>query len=119
MSTDLTPSVLIVEDNWLLAVQTETWLQEDGIACVGTASNVQDALDLAAAHQPRFALVDFNLGGELADELIAKLVANGARVIVMTGYTDIGAVRGISGTLHKPCTKNQVITALIQAGLVH
>lgn len=118
MPAEHTPSVLVVEDNWLLAAQTQTWLEEDGIVCAGTAANVRDALGLAAEQQPAFALVDFNLGGELAGDLIARLVASGTRVIVITGYSDIGAVDGVSGTLRKPCTKSQVLTALFQAGLV-
>lgn len=119
MPADRIPSVLIVEDNWLLAVQTETWLEEEGITCAGAAANVQSALSLAAEQQPAFALVDFNLGSEFADQLIARLVADGAKVIVMTGYSDVGSLPGISGILRKPCTKDQVTAALAQAGLVH
>lgn len=111
--------VLIVEDDWLLSFQTETWLAEDKIPSAGTAANVKAALALAAEKQPAFALVDFNLGGELADRLIATLVAGGTKVIVVTGYTDIGVVPGIAGVLHKPCTKSQVVAALAAAGLVH
>jgi ActR/RegA family two-component response regulator len=119
MSPPRSQSVLVVEDNWLLAVQTETWLEEDGIACAGVAGNVASALNLASEQQPGFALVDFNLGGEHSDGLIRKLLADGAKVILVTGYSDVDAIDGLSGVLHKPCTKDQVLAALLGAGLVH
>ncbi|MGD9968165.1 MAG: response regulator [Hyphomonadaceae bacterium] len=109
--------VLIVEDSWLLSVQVETWLDEDGVACAGVAANVRDALDLADSAQPGFALVDFNLGGQPADALIADLTGRGIKVIVVTGYSDIGDVPGVCCVLHKPCTKHQILSALYAAGL--
>jgi ActR/RegA family two-component response regulator len=115
----LSQSVLVVEDNWLLAAQTESWLEEDGIACAGTAANVAVALDLVSRQQPGFALVDLNLGSERSEELIAKLLAEGTKVIVMTGYSDAGVIDGISSVLYKPCTKEEMMAALLAAGLIH
>ena len=112
-----TQSVLIVEDSWLLAEQVESWLSDDGVAITGKAATTNDALLLAQSERPGFALVDLNLGGELADGLIEKLVSRGIKIVVVTGYSNAAPLQGVAAVLQKPCTKEAVLDALRAAGL--
>lgn len=115
----LPQSVLIVEDSWFLAMEVEAWLQEDGVGIAGIAGNSARALELAEVAAPDFAVVDFNLGGEFADGLIRRLRELGAKVIVVTGYSNLRSVEGAAAVVQKPCTKAQMLDALHYAGLAH
>jgi CheY-like chemotaxis protein len=66
--------VLLVEDNGLIALNTEDMLREIGVVTVRVAGTV--ALALAAIEQglPNFALLDVYLGGESAVEIADRLV---------------------------------------------
>ena len=110
-------SVLIVEDSWLLAEQVESWLSDDGIAIAGKASSPSEALSLARAGQPGFAIVDLNLGGESAFGLIENLRSQRIKVVVVTGYSNIAPREGVAAVLQKPCTKEALVGALRAAGL--
>lgn len=118
MAVGAAQSVLIVEDSWLLAAEVQQWLEDDGVEVVGLASNADEALDVVDRTQPGFALVDFNLGGELAGPLIEKLLLREMAVVVVTGYSDVGATAAnVAAVLRKPCKKRDVMDALRAAGL--
>ena len=57
--------VLVAEDDWLLAAQMETWLKEEGHEVVGVAASCSAAIALAERMRPAFAVVDYNLGGDM------------------------------------------------------
>ena len=82
-------SVMIVENDWLLTGQLETWLREDGVEVAGVAASVAAARRLAARSRPTHAIVDYNLGGEMARSLIAELCDAGVKVVVVSGYANI------------------------------
>src|SRR4051812_22103991 len=65
--------VLVIEDEFLVALDMETILGEAGFEIVGPAGSVAEALRLIATDRPDAALLDNNLNGEsagaVADEL--------------------------------------------------
>lgn len=80
--------VLLVEDNMLLALETETLMLALGAAYVVVASNVAEALRLIDRQTPDFALLDVNLGQEMSWPVAERLRGLGVRHIFATGYGD-------------------------------
>ena len=78
--------VLVVEDAWHLAKALKSALTEVGIDVAGPAATIAEAERLVAEHQPDVAVVDVNLNGEMAYDLIDWLHDRGVRVIVVSGY---------------------------------
>jgi ActR/RegA family two-component response regulator len=109
---DATPSVLIVEDNWILAMEEEYWLTQAGMRVVGPAGTLDSAQALARESQPDFAVVDFNLRGEMAGPLIDQLREQGVKTVVLTGYADVRIGGGVIAVLRKPCLKQDLFDAL-------
>ena len=56
--------VLIVEDEFLLAMELETLVECSGCTAVGPASSVRQALALIDGEEPDIALLDVDLKGE-------------------------------------------------------
>jgi two-component sensor histidine kinase/CheY-like chemotaxis protein len=78
--------VLLVEDNMIIALDTEDTMLKLGVKTVRTASGVAEALKMIEERAPTFALLDVNLGAETSFE-IAELLANrNIRFAFATGY---------------------------------
>jgi CheY-like chemotaxis protein len=56
--------VLIVEDNWLVAVEAEASLLEAGYVVLGIAVSAEEAVALCEAERPDFVLMDIRLRGD-------------------------------------------------------
>jgi ActR/RegA family two-component response regulator len=117
MVTDPNRLVLVVEDSWLLATELESWLREEGLAVAGPAGSVAEAMRIADLERPQFALVDFNLGGEMSGGLIEYLKEFDISVVIVTGYSDHGGIDDEATVLQKPCSKALIMQALETAGL--
>jgi DNA-binding NarL/FixJ family response regulator len=94
MQTDRAPEraagVLIVEDDFLIAMQTESALTDAGITVVGVASTAEEAVLLARQNKPVLAVMDIRLAGqrdgiEAAGDLFREL---GVRCIFATAHDD-------------------------------
>ena len=79
--------ILIVEDEFLLAMELETLLQQRGCMVLGPVSSVGQALSMLDGEQPDIALLDVNLKGERATPVAAALQARGVPFILITGYS--------------------------------
>jgi two-component system, response regulator PdtaR len=82
--------VLIVEDDYLIAMQMEAALSDAGFDVTGVASSAEEALELAAARRPALAVMDVRLGGrrdgiDAALELFGSL---GIRCVFATAHYD-------------------------------
>ena len=64
---------LIVDDSLQFLTAARGWLEREGIAVVGVASTVDQALQLAQELHPDVVLVDIDLGGESGFELASQL----------------------------------------------
>ncbi len=78
--------VLVVEDEYLLALDAEQMLVDAGAQVVGPAPSCSQALALVNEAAIDAAVVDVNLGGEMAFPVIDALLARGVPVVLTTGY---------------------------------
>jgi PAS domain S-box-containing protein len=78
--------VLLVEDETLIAMMMEGLLRDLDLEVVGPFGTVGDALE-AVRHEPiDAALLDVNLGGEMAYPIAQLLLAKKVPFVFMTGY---------------------------------
>jgi len=83
--------VLIVEDHLIVRAGLRMLLdKQPSVAVVGEAGNREDALALAASHQPDIVLLDLMLNEESSLGFLSDLLAcaSQARVIILTGMPD-------------------------------
>lgn len=109
--------ILIVEDEFLVALQLEDILADGGHAVVGT---VPDMASLAMLGEvPDVALVDLNLRDGLTGPAIARQLAVkfGSRVIYVTANpTQIDAPAPTAvGIVQKPFTRSSILAAIAYA----
>jgi len=109
--------VLIVEDEFLVALQLEDILADGGHAVIGTCPD-RASLGLLG-DIPDVALVDLNLRDGLTGPAIARDLSGlyGSRVIYVTanpGQIDIPAPTAI-GIVQKPFTRQAILAAISYA----
>jgi CheY-like chemotaxis protein len=80
--------VLVVEDEFLLAMELEGLLSNRGCDVLGPASSVRQALAVVRDDRPEVAVLDVNLRGERATPVAAALQERGVPFVVITGYSD-------------------------------
>jgi DNA-binding NarL/FixJ family response regulator len=110
------PKVLIVEDQYLLAIECERHLEAAGFRCVGLASTAADAILLAAREHPDLILMDIRLasrtgGVEAAQEIFDTY---GIRSVFMSAHGDaetrrLAAAANPLGWLPKPYTPTDLL----------
>jgi two-component SAPR family response regulator len=79
--------ILIVEDEFLLAMELEMLLQQRGCMVLGPVSSVDQALAMLDGEPPDVALLDVNLKGERATPVAVALHARGVPFVLITGYS--------------------------------
>lgn len=80
--------VLIVEDNLLVAIDTEAIVEELGAKSTDVAANVAAALRAINKQRPDFAILDINLGTESSLPVADRLVELGVPFGFASGYGD-------------------------------
>lgn len=84
---DLTgTTVLLLEDEFLIALDAEQILTELGAAKVEVASTLADAEQLAENGRFDVAMLDVNINGEVSFPLAESLQRRGVPVVFATGY---------------------------------
>ncbi len=81
-------SMLLAEDNLIIAMDAEDVLHDIGIEQVTVVSSVQDGLRYLESVSPQAALLDFNLGAENSIPLAEKLAEMKIPFFFATGYGD-------------------------------
>ena len=105
--------VLLVEDSWSVASALKGLLEELGVTVTGPAATPAEADHLLAAHAPDVAIVDLNLGSEMAYGLIDRLAERGVRVVVITGYSVPQMAQGkVAAVLQKPFSARSLLAVL-------
>ena len=107
--------VLLVEDNMIIALDTEDTLLDAGVQSVSVESSVQGALASIKQREPDFAIVDFNLGSESSAKVTDELAARGVRFVLATGYSELGhdlEKLGAQGIMRKPYGAEAIQQAL-------
>ena len=109
---------LIVDDDAAYASTLQRSLARRGIQA-RTAADVRQALDLALAQAPSFALIDLKLGSESGLQLIRPLreLRADMRIVLVTGYASVATAvdaikRGADDYLPKPASVVAILAAL-------
>lgn len=107
--------ILVAEDEYLLADELRTELLEAGAVVIGPAATLADAIALLQ-DAPRVdgAVLDLNLGGEMAYPLADLLLGRNAPFIFTTGYdaTAIPARFSSAPRCEKPVDMKRVAQAI-------
>ena len=102
-------SILLVEDDALVAMLVEDMLTDMGVKGVRVASSVADALALIEANVFDAAILDINLKGERSIALAAHLRTLNIPFVFATGYGDGGTAETAGATiLAKPYTQEDL-----------
>ena len=107
--------ILIVEDNFNIAVGMARLFKARGVEVVGPAATIPEALALiATGERIDGAVLDINLRGKLVYPVVDALRSKGVPMVFMTGYDDEAvspAYRDIR-CLRKPVAIERVIDAI-------
>ena len=113
--TDLNRTVLVVDDEFLIAQGLRMQIEEMGLPVCATASSAEAAISLAEIHRPALVLMDVRLSGPLdgVDAALAIHQKVGAKIIFVTGSREDSTQARIaldhpSAVLFKPITSGQL-----------
>jgi DNA-binding response OmpR family regulator len=107
-------SVMLVEDEPMIALMVEDMLEAMGFRLVGLFSRNAEALTFLCAHRPDVAVVDFSLADGKADPLARKLREQRIPFLIISGFTRSAADEAFDGApwLEKPFSQDQFCSGL-------
>lgn len=115
----LQDNVLVVDDEFLIAMGLSMLVEDMGMEVCGTAATADDAVALAQRHRPSIVLMDVRLRGEKdgIDAAIAIHETVGSKIIFITGSREPETLERIqkghpSAVLFKPVSDGQLLTAV-------
>jgi CheY-like chemotaxis protein len=109
-------SILVVEDEPIVAMMLEEWLEDLGARVVGPAGTVAEALALVDSTHIDVALLDVNLGNERSGAVADRLRERGVPFVFATGYAHTGDDPDFGAeVLMKPYGVEQVEAALARS----
>lgn len=110
-------SLLLVDDDITFCQVLGNALRKRGF-CVTVAHSVEQALPIALANPPEFAVVDLKMGGAPGLTLIKALheLDPNTRIVILTGYASIStaveAIKlGATQYLAKPANADEIVAA--------
>jgi len=114
--------VLIVEDEFLIAVDLEAILRPLGFNC-GLASNPLEAVSLATSNRPDVVLMDVYLGEGCQGIKAARWLREACEIPILfvTGHNDgrtLGRIRELvpgAPVLQKPVSRDRLVEAISEA----
>ncbi|MFC1769606.1 response regulator [Nitrospirota bacterium] len=112
-------SILIVEDEYLLAMDIQFTLEDTGYKVMGIALSGEEALEQLERDLPDLVLMDITLYGNLDGIETAKQIHKrfNIPVVFMTGNADKLTTDNINeinpvGFIHKPIIENELMALL-------
>ncbi|HEY5755771.1 MAG TPA: response regulator [Steroidobacter sp.] len=111
-------TVLVVEDDFIVAYDMQMMLEEQGARVLGPAHSLAEAKELLAKERPTVAVLDVNLNGEYVFPLADQLRAKDVPFLFATAYADQDrlfpdAARSVP-RLSKPVLPNVLIGQLMR-----
>lgn len=82
-------TVLLVEDEMMIAWDMEQTLTAAGLRVLGPAASVDQALRLIRGQRPDAAILDLNLRGELVTPVARRLRQMGVPFVLSTAYNHL------------------------------
>jgi DNA-binding response OmpR family regulator len=113
------PCCLIAEDQALIAMSLEAYLDEMGFAVAGPFTRQGEALAWLSTNAPHLAILDYKLGEETCADIARVLNARGVPVIVYSGTprgSDVPPELQAACWLEKPVPRSallKVVTELL------
>lgn len=112
--------ILIVEDEFLLAMNTEVEVKSLGHEVVGIAMTSEEALDFISRRAPEVILMDIVIQGQVNGMELTKMIGEqypGIKVIYVTAHSDDDTLARIKQTKHaailqKPFEAHQLANVL-------
>jgi two-component system response regulator RegA len=111
------PTLLLVDDDAIFRAVLSRALEKRGFA-VTSADSVEQALPLACANPPEFAVLDLKMDGASGLVLVQKLheLDAATRIVMLTGYASIAtaveAIKlGATQYLSKPVNADEIVAA--------
>ncbi|MGB3796927.1 MAG: response regulator [Alteraurantiacibacter sp.] len=80
--------ILIVEDEWLVALDLESILEDAGYSVCGPANTVETALELIESERVDLGLLDINLGKKTSYPIAAALREKAKPFAFLSGHSD-------------------------------
>lgn len=111
-------SVLLLEDEYLIAMDAEQTLTSFGVAKVNVVNTLEEAAKAATDDSIDVAILDININGKSSFEVAECLRARGTPIIFASGYGSRkrqGAVVQDAIYLNKPYTKEALRESLMAA----
>lgn len=111
-------SVLLLEDEYLIAMDAEQTLMSFGIARVSVVNTLEEAAKAAADESIDVAILDININGRSSFEVAERLRDKGTPIIFASGYGSRkrnAAVVEDAIYLNKPYTKEALRESLVAA----
>lgn len=108
--------ILVVEDEFLVAIALEEDLRAAGATVVGPYANLPAALDGAQSQPFDLAVLDVNLNGTMVYPLADNLIARGIPFLFLSGYVAENMPQRFA-TLHrlaKPTDPHRLTTAILK-----
>jgi DNA-binding NtrC family response regulator len=113
------PHCLVIEDQALIAMSVEAYLEDVGFE-VHTVTSTAQAQDWLKANVPEFVILDFMLKDGPATELAEELHRRGIPFIVYSGYArHLGVPSQLQEVpwLEKPSRREDLLKALVTLSL--
>ena len=107
-------TVLIAEDDPLIAMELEDLLTDYGATCLAPVGSISSALTLIAASRFDVALLDVNLRGERIDPVADCLATVGTPFLFTTGYGEDGlpSAHRHRPVIAKPFSASAIVSVL-------
>jgi PAS domain S-box-containing protein len=108
------PSIMIVEDEMLVALDLQETVRSLGYEVVGPFGGLAEAIGAAETHAVDFAILDLNLNGEMTYDLAEELEKRGIPIVFTTGYEADTITRRFQNcrVLNKPVVKDALESLL-------
>ncbi len=111
-------TVLVVEDEFIVAYDMQMMLEDQGARVLGPAATLAHAHQLLEKESPTVAVLDVNLGGEFVFPLTDELRAKEVPYVFATAYADddrlFPAETRHAPRLPKPVLPNVLIGQLLR-----
>jgi DNA-binding NtrC family response regulator len=118
-NTSLQSRCLIIEDQALIAMSVEAYLEDVGFA-VQTVTSITQGREWLKDNNPEFVILDFMLKDGPATELAGELHRRGIPFIVYSGYSrHLGVPSELQEVpwLEKPTRREDLLNALVTLSL--
>jgi CheY-like chemotaxis protein len=114
----MTHKVLVVEDEFLIAMELRRTLTEAGYDVVGPVATVPDALSLLQQSHPDACVLDVNLRGEAACAVAEVLRSMQVPFVLSTAYSqneiDTHAALAGATNIGKPASREDLLQAVAE-----